>query len=457
VASPSDLWPHQIRGIELAREAMRLYRRVVLQIPTGGGKTRLGSSVAAMSLAKGRRVMWTAHRTELVGQAFDTLDAAGLSPGCIAAQCDRPARPGPLQVASLQTVLAREADAPDLIVADECHHLGEGAEHWASLLKRYPLARVLGLTATPERGDGTGLAPLFEFLIQVVSVRELTTSGHLVACEVDRPDRYLRERGDTGNKLAQDPVKRYLEIGEGRQAILFASTVEEAQEYAQRLTDAGVTSRCVHAKTPADERVAMLDGYRRGTVRVLTNVYVLTEGTDLPMCSCIILASGCGTAGNYLQKVGRGLRVAGGKRDCLLIDLPGVSHLHGMPEDERLWRLTGKACVVSGQTCKVCSKPIEGYPCPTCGYAPEPEDGTQSSTEVLDVPMAKFARKIAEGPTQRWETLLRKLHQANMKGHKPTSVRHWWKAVYGEELSPTWYRAALAGLNGAGRVDKPPC
>lgn len=409
-----------------------------------------------LSTAKGKRVLWTAHRTELVAQAFDTLERAGLAPGCIAAQCDRPVRDSQVQVASLQTVLARESPPADLIVPDECHHLGEGAEVWAGLLKRYPEARVLGLTATPERGDGTGLAPLFEYLIQVTTVRELTMSGHLVPCEVDRPDRYLRERGETGNKLAQDPVKRYLEIGERRPALMFASTVEEAQSYAEALCSAGVTARCVHAKTPADERAAMLEGFRRGNVRVLTNVYVLTEGTDLPMAEVCVLARGCSTAGMFLQIVGRVLRCAEGKRAALLIDLPGVTHLHGMPEDERVWKLTGRACVVSGQVCRVCGKPVDGYPCASCGYMPEPEDAAGNSTEVLDVPMAKFARKIAEGPEQRWGTLLRWLHAAQLKGHKPTSVRHKWRAVYGVELSPEWFRAALAGLNGAGPVSGPP-
>lgn len=454
----TPLWPHQSRGIELAREAMRLYRRVVLQLPTGAGKSRLGSEVASLAVGRGKRVLWTAHRTELVAQAFDTLVACGLEPGCIAAQCDRPSRVSQVQVASLQTLLARPCELEfDLIVADEAHHLGEGAAFWSSLYKRWPNSRSLGLTATPERGDGTGLAPIYEYLIQVVSVRELTMSGHLVPCEIDRPDRYLRERGDVGNKLAQDPVKRYLEIGEQRPAILFASTVEEAQTYAERLVEAGVTARCVHAKTPADERAAMIDGYRNGRVKVLTNVMVLTEGTDLPMCSCIILASGCGAAGGFLQRVGRGLRKFAGKRDCLLIDLPGLTWLHGVPEDDRVWKLTGKACVVSGQVCRVCGKPISEYPCASCGYVPDPEDAAQSTTEIVNAPMAKFARKIAEGPEQRWECLLRKLHQAQLKGHKPTSVRHWWRAVYGVELSPEWYRAALAGLNGIGPVSGPPC
>ena len=318
------------------------FKRVVLQIPTAGGKTRVGETVVRSALPKGKRCMWMAHRTELIEQPYRVF--ADLSPGCIAPSLSFPRRPdSPLQIASIQTLvamLARGEPLPpaDLIVVDECHHMGEGAGEWSKLLLFYAMAYVLGLTATPERGDGTGMAPMFERLIQVVSVRELTMAGHLVPCEVVRPGRYLRERGATGNKLAKDPVDAWLEHAGARSGFIFAASVEEAQEYAERLNGLGIVARCVHAKTPADERAAVVEGFRRGTVTVLTNVFVFTEGTDLPQASCCVLARGCSTAGMYLQIVGRVLRSAPGKSDALLVDLPGVSHLHGMPEDERVWR-----------------------------------------------------------------------------------------------------------------------
>ena len=420
---------------------MRTVRRVVLQVPTGGGKTRLAVEVVRSALSRGRKVLWLAHRTELIEQAFRAL--AELEPGCIAASSDLPARPGaPLQVASIQTLLARESPTADLVVVDECHHMGEGAGEWTKLLARYPLAYVLGLTATPERGDGTGLAPMFERLIQVVSVRELTMAGHLVACEVVRPGRFLRERGATGNKLAKDPVDAWLEHAGARSGFIFAASVEEAQEYAERLNGLGIVARCVHAKTPADERAAVVEGFRRGTVTVLTNVFVFTEGTDLPQASCCVLARGCSTAGMYLQIVGRVLRSAPGKTDALLVDLPGVSHLHGMPEDERLWRLDGRASSVAGLLCRVCGKPLEAYPCPSCGYEADAGDAPTSGTEIVNEPLAKFARMIAQGPEQRFETLVRWLKAAEAKNYKPGYVRHKWRAVYGEDVqSEMWARA----------------
>src|SRR5208337_4534094 len=97
---------------------------------------------------------------------------------------------------------------------------------------------------------------------------------------------------------------------------------------------AGVSSACIHANSGDDFRRATLDGFRAGRVRVLCNVYVLTEGTDLPMAKCILLARGCSTVGMFLQIVGRGLRPDDSGLSAMLIDLVGSSHLHGMPEDE---------------------------------------------------------------------------------------------------------------------------
>lgn len=436
------LRPYQLQAIEQVRACMRQgHARVVLVVPTGGGKTVIAAEVVRSAVAKGKRVVWLAHRTELVDQACATLVKLGLDVGALSASSAFAVRlDAPVQVASIQTLVARETMRPpaDLIVWDECHHAGEAAEEWVRLLDAYPMVHVLGLTATPERGDGMGLAPLFTGLVVGVTVRRLTQDGHLVPCEIDRPASCLRDDAgpnDPPNPLAQDPLKRYLETAKGRQGFLFARTVEEAEKYAADFTAAGVRSVCVHGKTHDDARTMALRYFRDGIVRMLMNVYVFTEGTDLPMAEVCILATCPGTAGGYLQRIGRILRPAPGKTSALLIDLPGASHRYGPPEDERIYKLTGRAIVRAGQVCRVCGQPVVEYPCEACGYAPSP-DARESGdgTEVVDQPMAKYARKIAEGPEQRWETLVRWLRVARAKGHKSGSVRHKWKAVYGEAV-----------------------
>lgn len=437
--SGKPLRAYQLEAIELVRARMRGGKhRIVLVMPTGSGKTRTGAEIVRQAEAKGSRILWLAHRTELVDQTCKTLAEYNIDVGAISASSCWDYRPdAPVQVASIQTLLARDHRPPaNLIIWDECHHASEGAEEWASLLDAYPGVRMLGLTATPERGDGAGLAPMFDDLVVGVSVRKLTEMGHLVPCEVIRPDKLL----DRGH-LAQPPLEAYRAHASGLQGFLFAKSVEEAEGCAREFTAAGVRSVAIHAKTPALERSAALQLFREGKIRILSNVYVFTEGTDLPMASVCILARGASTAGIYLQMAGRVLRPSPGKKQAILIDLRGVSNEHGPPEEDRVYKLEGRGISRAGATCKVCGSPLVAYPCSGCGYMPEAGDGPEGSV-VVDVPLVKFARKIAEGPAQRWETCVRWVRAAAAKGHKVSSVRYKWRAVYQEDLPFQWLRAA---------------
>ena len=438
---------YQIEAIAKVRAAMADgARRVVLVVPTGGGKTRIASDVVRAGVAKGKRWVWLAHRTELVGQAAEALTRLGLEVGAVAAGSDWPERPGaPVQVASIQTLLARShRPEADRIVWDECHHCAETAAEWSSLLAGYPAARVLGLTATPERADGSGLAPLFDRLVVGASVRALTLAGHLVPCEIVRPSRWLRDSGETGNPLSQEPLDAYREHTPGQSCILFARSVEAAEAYADQFTAAGIRAVCVTQRTGRVERAAAVEGFKRGHIRVLTNVYVFTEGTDMPNAQVCLLARGASTVGTVLQMVGRVLRPAPGKTSATWLDLQGISHVHGVPEDEREFRLEGKAIVKVDALCRVCQAPWTGPPCGQCGYAPEAGDVEGAETTITHDKMAKYARKLAESPEQRKETLGRWLVQLALKGQVPGRIIHKWKAVYGCELAKDWYFRGLA-------------
>jgi superfamily II DNA or RNA helicase len=440
----TELRPYQQEAIAKVRASMRAgHKRVVLVLATGAGKTKCASDIVRQAIDRGSRVLWMAHRTELVDQAATTLHKLGLSVGVLASSSVWPVDlEAPVQVASIQTLVARDVVRPpaQLIIWDEAHHCAEAAEQWSSLLQAYPEAHVLGLTATPERGDGTGLAPMFTDLVVGASVRQLTEMGHLVPCEVVRPSTWLKAKRMEGNPLAQEPLAAYLEHASGRQGFLFARTVEEAKRYAVEFTSSGIRAECIHAGTPAEVRAAALDGFREGTIRMLSNVYVMTEGTDLPMASACILARGAGTAGMFLQMVGRVLRPAPRKKDALLVDLQGVSHVWGMPEDERLFKLDGKAILKAGAVCRVCGQLIAGYPC-ACGYAPELGDGGGGGSDITGDKLEKFARMIAQSPEQRRQTFERWIAAARLKGHKLRSVGYKWKAVYGTEVGlEPWFR-----------------
>ncbi len=337
MSSATELRDYQRRAYEQVKDAYRAGKRsICVVMPTGSGKTRLGAEFVRGHVAKGGKVLWLAHRVELVAQAAERLLAEGIEHvGVITADVDNPAPDAAVQVASIQTLIARgELPEVSLVVFDEAHHYV--AAEWGMVAKHYSNATRLGLTATPERSDGKPLGDLFDALVVGASPRELTELGYLVPCDVVSPAKY------SPRKIAGCPVEAYLERANGKRAFVFAALVEHAAELAEKFRAAGVTAACISGETPADERAAAVEAFRRGELLVLCNVAIFTEGTDVPEAEVCILARGCGSAGTYLQIIGRVLRNAPGKLSALLIDLPGVCRRHGLPTDDRKYSLEGK-------------------------------------------------------------------------------------------------------------------
>ena len=371
-----SLLPHQQTARSAVYAAWRDgVRRVLVVMPTGGGKTRLGSTIASDYLGKhvanGGRVAWLAHRGELVSQAVATLRAMGLVVG--EGGFDPMA---PVQVVTVQSALARgEAPQGTLVVADEAHHYAEDND-WSRVLAAYIAsnARIVGLTATPERGDGNGLAHMFERMVVAAQVKELQSAGILVPCVVHAP------RGGKlkPDQLVREPVQAYQEKTPAGRAVCFAPHEKAAWDYARAFNAAGIRAAVVLGKTPWAERERMLADFAAGRVRVLCNVFVLTEGWDSPGCDTVIIARGCQSAGTFLQMTGRGLRAAPGKTECHLLDLRGVTYDHGAPDEEREFSLDGRAIkrrvVLAGALCSLCKEPLPDgcVRCPNCQKEREP-------------------------------------------------------------------------------------
>lgn len=440
---------YQHRAIASIRQAAAQGARSILAVsPTGSGKTTIASEIVRRAVERGSRVLWLAHRAELVEQAYDRLALFGLEAGVVSASPTRPVNPfRPVQVAMVQTLLARGSrPEADVIIWDEAHHAP--SDEWSSLARDYAAARLVGFTATPERSDGRGLGNVYQRLVVVAQVRELVEQGHLVPTDIRRPGQRLRP-----GQIAQRPCDAYSRIATGRRAIVFSPSVMAANLHADEFRAAGFAAEVVHGNTSAGERAAVLERFRAGELRVLINVYVLTEGFDAPETDCVILARGCGTAGTYLQMVGRGLRPAPGKRDCLVIDLHGVSHVHGQPEDDRTYSLEGKgircgddAAEVDGQgSCRVCGAPVEpGDACSECGTEPRQLE----APKVAGVELVRYAQKRAEDDSQRAATLARWIREARARGYKPGFVRAKYRAVYGTAPTAAIEEAARALLEG---------
>jgi superfamily II DNA or RNA helicase len=319
--------------------------------------------MAASHVQRGGRVVWLGHRAELRLQASAALRAAGLElgGGLNAA--------APVQVCSVQALTVRRT-APEgtLIIADECHHMAEG-NGWTDLLRAYlgSGAHVVGLTATPARADGQSLHG-FDALVVAAQIRELVDLGHLVPLRLKRSEHMLGK-----DRIAQLPCDAYLEHANGRHAVVFAPHIKAAEEYASGFRGLGIAAEIVTGKTAKWVREATLANFSAGGLKVLINVAVLTEGWDATICDCVILGRGCGSPGLLIQMVGRGLRPHQGKRDCLLIDLRGVTWMHGRPDADATYALTGDGIVLRGATpgervCRVCGVPMGDLViCPECG------------------------------------------------------------------------------------------
>ena len=306
------LRPYQSEAVAaFDAEVERGIRRIILVAPTGSGKTVILADIVRTLARSQRRVMVLAHRREIISQTSDKLRAAEVPHGIIQAGF----KPRPLelvQVASVQTlwVRAKHADAEamtfplaDLLVIDEAHHCP--ASTYRKIIAAYPDAIVLGLTATPCRGDGRGLGGIFEMLIECPQVPDLIARGWLVPTRVYAPvtpdlkgvhtrlgdyvENQLAERMDRP-KLVGDIVSHWHKFGERRRTVAFAVSVQHSIHIRDEFVKSGVRCEHIDGTTPKPERDASLARLASGEIEVVTNCMVLTEGWDLPEVGCCILA-----------------------------------------------------------------------------------------------------------------------------------------------------------------------
>jgi superfamily II DNA or RNA helicase len=229
--------------------------------------------------------------------------------------------------------------------------------------------------------------------------------------------------------------------------VCFSRAVKLAAEHVEQFRAAGIRAALLTGETPLEERRRHLADLRDGRINVLCNVFVATEGFDIPAVDCIILARGIGSTGGYLQMVGRALRPAPGKLDAIILDLAGVSEEHGHPEDERSYSLSGRGISSSRADdqayCRVCSAPVErGETCIECGIEPGSLD---LEDKVTHDKLFKFAEKRKEPDAERARTLSRWLAQGERCGYKRGWAYNKYRAVYGALPTGAVY-AALESL-----------
>ena len=379
---------YQQQAIEDLRNAYRAGSHApLLCLPTGGGKTIIFSAIASSAAARGNQVLILVHRRELLNQASRKLTDIGLDHGLIAAGI--PATDHPVRIASVQTLLRRLPRMdwqPSLIIIDEAHHASAGS--WAAILDKWPDAFRLGVTATPCRLDGRGLASAFDHLVLGPSVADLTDWGFLSPARIYAPpviadlSGLRRRAGDYAADQAAtamdrptvtgDAIAHYQRLAPGQRAIAFCCSIDHATHVAASFNAAGISAATLLGNTT--DRDAVVAAFDAGSVQILVTVDVVSEGFDIPAASCAILLRPTQSLGLYLQQVGRVLRPAPGKAAAIVLDHVGNVHRHGFPDDLREWSLAEGARRATGtaapsvRTCPECFAAFKPAPqCPVCG------------------------------------------------------------------------------------------
>ena len=432
----------------------------ILVAPTGSGKTVMAAAVIQGATARGRRVLFLAHRFELVAQACMKLAACGIPHAVVApppsvrqiavqefralgrSWVDNRAS---VLVGTVQTQSRRLGDvmqAPDMIIIDECHL--SIAPSYQRIVEEFPKALLLGLTATPTRLDGKGLGRhaggLYDELVTVCTPDELLDSGFLVPARIFGEANPLdlsgvrTVRGDYDQQqvaeivdkptLIGDAVEHYTRVAKGRPAIAFCVSVKHAQDTAERFTEAGYRAVWVSGDSDPEDRARAVAGLGDGSVDIVCNCGLYIEGLDQTAIACVIMLTPTQSLTRFLQSVGRGLRPHPGKADCIVLDHAGNTLRHGHPFEARDWTLDGVqrrkrasdgSADVAIQTCPKCYTIHRPAPhCPTCGHVyraaarrePDQAEGDLVELSREQAEALRRQKRVLQGQAQTLDDLV---------------------------------------------------
>ena len=446
------LRPYQTKMIEGARSEFKAgHSRVIMQAPTGAGKTVLAAYMLKSAAERGSRVMFIVHRDYLMTQSSEAFRKVGLSHGLIAPQY-RP-HDSQTQIASIMTLARRAAKlpAPDLIVIDEAHRT-MGATY-LRLLEMWPKARVVGLTATPERLDRKPLGEVYQAIVDGPEMRWLITNGFLSDYRVYVPPSSIdlsglkQKFGDYEqtelSKRVDKPtvtgsaIEHYNRLLSGKRAVVFCTGIAHSLHVAESFNDAGIKAEHVDGETPFAERRAIISRFESGETKILCNVDLVSEGFDLPAVEGVIMLRPTKSLVKYIQSVGRCLRPSAGKQFAIILDHVGNVSEHGMPDEVREWSLeakprNAKVAKRSTKNCPQCyAVHLPAPVCPQCQFV-YPVRAARSGIESVDGTLIEVSasdiKTIRANRTNNARTIEELEAVGREFGYKPNWARIIWAA-----------------------------
>ena len=385
----NELRPRQLKAIaDLKAAYAKGYRAPLLVAPTGFGKTHTCVSIIESALKRGRTVWFLAHLHEILEDTARRLENAGIAHGHIRAG-HKPDYDQPVQVVSVQTAARRKTPKPDLIIIDECHLAV--AKTYRIVVEQAGNPLLLGLTGTPERLDGKGLGEVFDCLVHTCTTGELIAEVLLSRVQVYSfpPPPGLSKVGIIAGDYDQskaaillnqpvivgDALDHWDRLCHGRRGVAFCTTVEHAESVAEEWRNAGYRAVAVSGGSDDAERREAIQGLRAHRLDLVACAQLWIAGVDVPEIDAVVWLRPTKSVTAWLQGIGRGLRIASGKKNLIIMDHVGNTHCLGFPTDKREWSLEGrkKKQVQVAPSVKTCPNCFAAMPtllqvCPACAH-----------------------------------------------------------------------------------------
>lgn len=343
-----ELRPYQSEAIRKVEEEWEQgHDRTLLSCATGTGKTVIMSELARRVAMRGGRTLLLAHRSELLDQAAEKIEKmTGLTCAREQASSTGVGSSDKVVIGSVQTLMRQsrlskyEPDAFSHVFIDEAHHTA--ADSYMNILDRFQDAKVLGVTATPDRADKKCLAEIFDSIAYEFGIKDAIRAGWLCPIKAEMIPLNIdisgvsTRRGDYDTGQLGDAIEPYLDAiademsvkCRGRRTVVFLPLVQMAKDFAEMLSSRGL--RACEVDGGSDDRAEVLDAFQRGDFDVICNSMLLTEGWDCPSVDCIVVLRPTRSRALYTQMVGRGTRLSEGKDHLLLLDFLWLTEQHSL-------------------------------------------------------------------------------------------------------------------------------